>query len=239
MSRTFEVILQESVHPLHDLDKIDSYGFLMAGIRNLDETPLLDDVKGFYLDFFGGNSEDNYELWANPLRVKVLQRLSLSQWYLYLSIIGDVPYDSSPTGYIPIEKEMQNGVIQDEHLSYVVIKSPESYTEIHPRIFLEVPERLIPQIINRYWQRAYPGYPIQGLLMRPGQVARLRSWSEKPRNDHLFREIIDEVFVMFHTFPSENRHFLFLTNKLTLDDIKRLVDIDDLQKAADEIGNVF
>lgn len=238
MSKTFEVIAEEEDHPLHNLD-LDSYGFLMEGIQHLDETPLLDDVKGYHVNFFGGDPEDDFELWANPLRVKILQRLTLSKCYWYLSFIGDVPAESDPTGYITIEHEMQNGIIQNENLNFVVLKSPERYRKTRPRIFLEVPESLIPPIIQRYWQRAWPGCPIQGLLMSPGQTNRLHAWSEKPRNADLFREIVDEVFVMFYTYPSENRHFYFLTNKLGFDEFLSLIDIGDLNQDAVAIGNTI
>jgi hypothetical protein len=237
MSKTFEVIALEDGHPLHDLDHLDSYGFLMEGINHLDETPLLDDVKAYHVNFFGGEPDDDNELWANPLRAKILQRLTLSKWHWYLSFIGDMPVKSDPTGFIPIEQEMQNGIIRSEHLDFVVLKSPEGYANIRPRLFVEIPEGLIFPIIQRYWHRNYPGYPIQGLLMGPGQAARLQKWSEKTRNAELFREIIDEVYVTFYAYPSENRHFYFLTNKLSFDEFQRLIDMDNLQKEAVEIGN--
>jgi hypothetical protein len=237
MSKIYEVIAMEDGHPINDLDHLDSYGFLMEGINHLDETPLLDDVKAYHVNFFGGDPEDDYELWANPLRVKILQRLTLSKWRWYLSFIGDMPVKSDPTGYVWIEQEMQNGIIQNENLNFVVLNSPESYRRKHTRIFIEVPDRLIQPIIYRYWHRAWPGYPIQGLLMSPGQVNRLQTWSEKPRIAELFREIFDEVFVMFFAYPSENRHFYFLTNKLSFDEFQRLIDIADLQKEAVEIVN--
>lgn len=236
MSKTYEVVARERSQPLHDLDHFDSYGFLMAGIQQLDETPLLEDVKGYDVNFFGF-PEGGFELWANPLRVKILQRMALSKWHWYLSFIGDMPVKSDPTGSMPIEQDMQNGMIRNENLNFVVLKSPERYSKTRSRMFLEIPGRLIPPIIYRYWHRAWPGLPIQGLLMSPGQINLLHTWSEKPRNAELFREIIDEVFVMFHTYPSENSYFYFLSNKLSFDEFQSLIGIDDLKKEAVEIGN--
>jgi len=46
---------------------------------------------------------------------------------------------------------------------------------------------------------------------------------------------MDQVFVAFYSFPAEHRHFGFVTSKLSLDDMRQLLDIESLQRQAEEI----
>ncbi len=72
--------------------------------------------------------------------------------------------------------------------------------------------------------------------MKRGQIGWLHQLDDRPRDDRLFREIVDSVFIAFYTFPSEHQHFAFVTNKLNLDDLSRLLDIKTLNKQASKMG---
>lgn len=103
------------------------------------------------------------------------------------------------------------------------------------RLFVETPDQLLPDTVLRYWPEAIPGWPLEGYSLPSGQIDLLRRWDQSPRDDHLFREMMNHVFVAFYTHPSEHRHLAFVTCKLDLDDMKQLLDIDALASMAQEL----
>ena len=227
-------------HPLgYKRASFGGYGFLMYDPKSLSKTQLLDDAKVFYLEFLGEVDPYDREAWADPLRTMVLKHLRYKDWNWYLSFIGDLPDSSTPGHFIPISQEIQDNIFWKEIMNFVIVQTPERYAikeRLKERPFLEVPEQFLPQVLERYWPRAYPAYPIQGLHMAPGQIEQIKAWSEKPPSDLVVREMIDQVFVAFFTWPAENNHFVFVTNKLDLEDMKQLIHLDELQEMAGKIG---
>lgn len=232
-------------HPLNGLYRSISgedrsgYGHLTFGGHNLANSQLLDDVNVFYLFFYGESSDvEGREAWADPLRVEVLQRLSSENRTWYLSFVGDIPDASSSTGYTPITQEIQQGLSQEEKLDFAVVQSELPHyvgKGFRPRLFFETPNRLLSHVVSRYWSRAYPGLPIEGYNLSPGQIGLLHKWDKRPRDAQLFRDVMNEISIAFYTFPAEHRHFAFVTSKLGLDDMKQLLDIESLRRQAREI----
>jgi len=217
-----------------------SYGHLTFGGHDLAESSILSDVKVFYLEFFGEPpSTLDREAWADPLRAEALQRLSHQSRAWYLSFIGDLPDTTSSTGYVSIDEELRRDLIKNEALNFAIVRSERQYgygKGFRTRLFVETPNRLLSNLIARYWPRAYPGDPIEGYSIASGQIEALGEWDKKLRDDQLFREVIDQVFVAFYTYPEEHRHFVFVTNKLDLNDMKQLLDLESLQQQAKELG---
>jgi hypothetical protein len=105
-----------------------------------------------------------------------------------------------------------------------------------PRLFFEVPNLYVSAVILYFWSNAVPGYPIEGYNMEPGQIEAFRQWDGRPRDEQLFREVIDRTFVNFYTFPEENRYFVFVTNKLNIEELANLIGLEDIQERAKEMG---
>jgi hypothetical protein len=84
-----------------------------------------------------------------------------------------------------------------------------------------------------------PSYPIEGYNMEAGQIEVLRQWDIRPRDDQLFRDVINRTFVNFYTFPAEHRYFVFVTNKLNYVELASLIKLDELQERAKKMGQVM
>lgn len=129
--------------------------------------------------------------------------------------------------------------ILNTRLNKIEVKSEKPFGTTYGfrnREFFEIPNRFLPEIVGAFWSEAVPGYPIEGYNMEPGQIDLLRQWDAKPRDDLLFREVIDLTFINFYTFPAENRWIVFVTNKLNYDELAELIDLEMLQERARKLG---
>jgi hypothetical protein len=203
-----------------------SYGYLTFAGHNLDKSLRIDDIHFYYLKFFDGSSIlDDRESWADPLRLEVIKSLTNNERAWYLSIIDELPIDVSK----------QTEFTKSKPLEYVTVQSEKHFGYGYgflPRLFVEVPNEILPIVVNTYWSNAVPGWPIEGYNMQNNQIDLLREWNQRPRDDHLFREVIDKTFISFYTYPEENRHFVFVTNKLDFEDFKKIIKIDELKQIA-------
>ena len=95
---------------------------------------------------------------------------------------------------------------------------------------------MITQVVLRYWSNEWTFYQVQGYLLPPESVKLLQEWDTKPRDDNLFREVIDKVIVAFHSYPNEHRHLVLLTNKWSYDEITAMIQLDDIKNQARKIG---
>jgi hypothetical protein len=223
-------------HPLNSryyvIDREDtaSYGLLTFGGHDLDKSPILEDVKVFYLEFKGGPEEiDDREGWADPLRVEVLKRLTDTNrcWYLSMidgafEVIGDT-----------IKK------LTGTLLKQVEVRSEIPFGYGHgfiPRLFFEVPNRYLSEVVRYFWSEALPVDPIEGYNIAVGKIEVLAQWDARPRNDQLFRDVIDQTFINFYTFPAEHCDFVFVTNKLTCAELANLIGLEELQERAKEMS---
>ena len=207
-----------------------------AGFK-LDESKLLTDVRLIWIQFYGEYPEErDREAWADPLRVVLLERLCSQDKSWYLSFWGDMPFADSPTGYIDLELDIMRKFVEPfglecAHVQGVADGSAEG-GKVVERFFFECPLHLIEDVILRYWPRAYPGHSIQGHLMTSGQINKLKLWNTQPRDDRLFSDIINTVDLTFFTEPSEHRHFVFVTNKMTAEELSEKIGIADLERWA-------
>lgn len=207
-----------------------SYGHLTFAGHDLDESQILENIKVFYLEF-KGEPEEIYdrEEWADPLRLEVLRRLSDTNRSWYLSMI-DIDHKD-------IGDEVEK--ILGKRLPEIYIQSEKpfgyGYGFIQRKI-LEIPNQYLSEVVQYFWSKAAPGYPIEGYNMAPGQINILKQWDKRPRNDHLFREMCDRTFISFYTFPAEHRYFVFVTNKLNYKELANLIDMKDLHAKAQKMA---
>jgi hypothetical protein len=226
-------------HPL------DSYytnwngkGLLSFMGANLSQYPIFDDVKVFSLRFYGGKDKEEREAWADPIRSLVLKRLNHLDWHWYLSFTGWIYDPTRPSKQYPLEEEIIDNFIQKENIDYTFVESADFIGPGHSkRLFFEVPDSKMDHVISKFWPLAIPTEAIQGYQLPAGQIDLLEDWDQRPRDEKLFREVIDQVFAAFYTFPAENRHFAFVTNKLNLENISNLINLPDLQEEARRIQN--
>ncbi len=219
-----------------------THGYLSFAGHELDKSPLLGGMRVFFLEFFGeADSVRDREAWADPLRVEVLQRLTAPERAWYLGVIPRHLDGGDLTNAVPFEQERSEwqALLGNQHAVSAVVQSEKRYGHgkgFLPRLFFEVPNQYLANGVTQYWPEGIPGYPIEGYNMSAGQIELLREWDRRPRDDRLFREVMDRVFIAFYTFPAENRHFAFVTNKLDLDQQSQLIDIQSLKQQAREIG---
>ncbi len=219
-SRYFVVLGEDTV----------SYGHLTFAGHDLDKSPVLGDIKVFYLEFKGEpEGSIDREEWADPLRTEVLNRLTDHHRCWYISIID--------RWFKGVSDEITK--IAGTQLNRIEVKSekPFGYSYgFRSREFFEVPNHYLSDVVPYFWSEAVPGYPIEGYNMETGQMERLKQWDARPRNDQLFRDVIDSTFVNFYTFPAEHRYFVFVTNKLNYAELAGLIGLEELQIRAREIG---
>jgi hypothetical protein len=206
-----------------------SYGYLTFAGHNLDKSSVLSDIKVFYLEFKG--DEDTYyrEEWANPLRIQVLLRLTGNNRCWYMSIVD--------RWFKGVNKEIS--MILGKQSNSIEVKSENPYPLGHgfySREFFEIPNHFLSEVVNYFWLEAVPGIPIEGYNMGAGKIEVLKQWDARPRDDHLFRDVIDRTFINFYTFPAENRYFVFVTNKLSYAELAHLIGLEELQEQAREIS---
>lgn len=210
-----------------------SYGYLTFGGEKLAESPLLSDIKVFRLEFLGEDEASlDREAWADPLRIKVLQRLSDDTRSWYLSCTGTVLDGSKWEAHLPIIQDVQEEVFRGRRPNHAVVSSRKlwHYGEgFYSRLFIEVPNIYLTDMVSRCWPRAIPGWPIEGYNLERHSVHLLREWNERlNKDDQLFRAVVDKSFVLFYTYPAEHRHFAFITNKLDLEEFRRRLDFESL-----------
>jgi hypothetical protein len=154
---------------------------------------------------------------------------------------GDVADPQSPTGFHYLDEEIRVQYISRYQLPHTIIKADEQsslgYGDIEGRLFVEYSADLMAEVLTRYLPRIYPGSPFEGCLMPAGQIHKLAEWNTQPRNDVLFRAVMDGVDMLFYTAPEEHRHFIFLTTKYSLDEMAAMLDLPSLQKAVDQLNN--
>lgn len=155
-----------------------------------------------------------------------------------MSVVGDLPDSSIEPGYISIDTDITNHFVKDNLLDFVIVESEELYREKGARTYVEVPVESIDAVYSRYWSNAWPGYTIQGYQLPARRIDILKDWNLQERDQHLFRRVIDETRILFYTFPAENRHFVFLTNKFDYDQLDRMINLDNLKGMAKEICNL-
>jgi hypothetical protein len=204
---------------------------------NLTETNIYNDVKVFDL-WFSGELELDREEWADPLRAEILKRLTGDGRSWYISFVGDV----TERFFLHDERE-----VHEELLAYIAKKGSEDLILLDSkvpygygngtkkRIFFEVLNQDLEWIVKTVWSEAYPGYSIEGYNFSSGRIDLLKQWNERSRDAHLFREVIDNSYMMFYTYPEEHRHFTFLTNKLSYFNFEQKINLEELKRRAKDL----
>ncbi|HEY9087025.1 MAG TPA: hypothetical protein VIO36_02570 [Anaerolineaceae bacterium] len=217
---------------------------------NLAEFSIFDDVKVFLFSIYGKSAENNdpREAWADPIRIEVLKKLSQRNhsWYISADLWFTDP--SNPSDSISFEEYLQKKDSPQEALQSISIRSfPNRFgtmtsgkwiwtTTPRDREFFEIPYSQIHKIVPFIWAHAIPGSPIEGYHLPSGRLDLLGKWGMQPLDHRLFRQVIDTCPVLFYTFPAENVHFSFLTNKWTLRTLENMLDIPVLQTIADRFA---
>jgi hypothetical protein len=200
---------------------------------HLTKSNLMGDLKIFHLEF-SGEPELDGEAWANPIRAEVLKRLTDEGRSWYISFIGDI------TQKILLQDER---TVSQEFFTYMSKINPEMYIVLDSykpygygkgrkkRIFFEIPNHEIEWVVPNIWLEAWAGYPIEGYNFPSGRIGLLKNWIERPRDALLFKEVTDETYISFFS-PSHHRHFAFLTNKFTLPEFTKKINLEELIQIA-------
>lgn len=208
--------------------------FLSFVGNNMGDSPLLQDFKAFHLGFYGGDGSYG-DTWADPLRANILEKLTSEseQWYLsFHSYYTEI-------NLLPFEEILQHRFIKENNLNFIVIHSEKVWGSgmgIRSRLFFEVPNNIILEMVLTFWSDSITTSPIEGYLMSPGRLDLLTDWDNQRRDDQLFRDILDQISLAFFTFATENTHMAFITSKYSKDDLERRIELESLQQRAKEIG---
>lgn len=222
-----------------------SYGHLTYAGHDLAASNILDDVRVYYVHFRGpmggpyNQSIDDRELWAHPLRIDILSRLAQGDYHWYLSFGGEINIGADSIEPVSINQELLAGFIRENQLDSLIVKSelPWGYGKgYRPKLFFEVPNDLLSEVVNRYWCYPRMGYDIEGYLLPSRSMNFLHEWDKLERDDKLFREVIDVSFIAFYCFPGEPRDFVFITNKISFEEFRKILDVRSLERRAEDIG---
>ncbi|MCB9134022.1 MAG: hypothetical protein H6636_01250 [Anaerolineales bacterium] len=218
---------------------------LMFAGKDLAYSNLLDDVRLFGVTFWGEPETVYREAWADPLRLKIFQRLARGENEWYFAPGGGTFPDSRK--FMLFEDELPERFLKEHNLDYMIVPYmqkmkyvPEErrsvlIDEYYGQIVFETRKNLLPEFVQKYLPRVEPGEPNEGYCLRTGQIELLRQWNEQPKDDKLFRQVMDEIQIAFFTFPSEPRHFIFITNKYTFEKFVQTINLEDLNQHAKEI----
>jgi hypothetical protein len=146
----------------------------------------------------------------------------------------------SPDGAKHIADDLTEGLLRESKLPSAVVRSEYGFTfpkkGFYNRLFFEVTNPYIPYVINRYWPNADQLFPIEGYLLEPNHIELFTKWNERPRDDLLFKNVMNQVQCAFYTIGGQHRHFVFVTNKWTIKDLEDKVHLQALRMMAKDIS---
>jgi hypothetical protein len=255
MSNRYEVSLWEdqvvrdqtgkiTVHPFWGLYGLSdppkfSHGYLSFLGDIAVESPLMEEIKVFALEFKSDPYDDDRESWADPFRIDILKRLGQNHHAWYLSLIGWMPDKTVRDGFIPLDDHFQETVFKQEGVNFTSVSSEKRLgmgEGFWQRTFVEIPNKDLEEFFLKYWDAHSPGYPIEGYNFPAERIDLLKKWDEKPRDVLLFREVLDECFIAFYTEPAENRDLVFVTNKLTMEQFRTLINFEQIENSVKQLG---
>ena len=197
----------------------------------------LNDVSRFDVKFFGEpDSIFDREIWANPLRAEILKSLSGENKSWYLSFVGRFTDWYLDKEEREIQQEVLNYFSNMDKSRMVDVKAKKPFGlggGDKKRLFFEVKNEEIFDFVRMIWNDAWESYSIQGYNFESGEIYRIREWGKRVKDEMLFREILDSTQVFFYTYPEENRHFSFFSNKYSENEFKEKIHLNELRKEAD------
>jgi len=227
--------------PLEDLyywgsgNPVNNHELAFAGV-NLFDSPLLQEVEEITVAFDGESSNSRCrEAWADPLRAEILKRLAGKSncWYIgYRSLWPMQIYDE----YSKILLDMHIVRLPMWELSRVAFVDSGYRIGMGKGIvrkpIFEVTNSEINDFVSEVWENANPAFSIEGYCLKLSRLDRIRNWNEEQRTPELFWKIINECFAMFYTDGHEPRELNFITDKMDVDEMAKLINLDELQQMA-------
>ena len=221
---------------LHD-SPLNNHELAFAG-DDLSSSVLFDDINEFKMTFHGENEEScSSKAWAHSLRANILRRLSGKDycWYIgYRTESQMYVYDKHSE--ILLDTDVPRLRMWElSELAFVDsgYRNDTGKGKIIKPIF-EVRNIELEVFVAEVWPKASSSFSIEGYCMPHGRLKLLRKWNERERTPELFKEIIDECFILFFTFHDDHRDFHFITNKMDLNEFSARIDFIDLQNRAKE-----
>ena len=200
---------------------------------------LFKDIKLHDLAFYGEPPEIRYrESWATSIRAKIIQKLSIEENSWYISFVNYSPFSEIFNNNSQASPQLRKYFIKKNPKKMVTVNSrkpPILGKGFGKRLFFEVKNEEIYEVINLIWPESVERYSIQGFNFKSGQIEQLRYWDQEERNEQLFRQVVDKSRIMFFTYPEEHRDISFLTNKITKEAFLELIQLDQLRTEAEEI----
>ncbi len=236
-----KILYHPFIGPYYRLPNNNSIPIYFAG-PDLVESKILEDIRVFFLMIHGEPDHSGREPWADPIRCDIFERLSKKGFSWYFTSKSNIfpgKFDSDGN-YLPGEEYLPHQLFQTYGLEHISFRKPIGYgpepNRMRTRYFFEASDDNLSTVVSDYWDWLDIGLQIDGFQMASNQIKLFEEWENRPWDDKLFREIMDEAFIAFYTFPDEHRHFVFLSNKLTLEELTARLDIDDLHQKAVKIG---
>ncbi len=203
---------------------------------NLYRSIILNDIHLYNLKFLGEAEEiRDREAWADPLRAKVLRRLSCENCSWYLGFVGHytIQLFEQDGRSVPLELVEYFSKKDAAQITDVSTREPFGYGKgLITKLFFEIPNHEIDWVVRNIWTNALQAYSIEGYNFTSGCIDLLRDWGDRPKDEMLFREVVDKSQALFYTHPEEHRHFAFITNKYNPVEFQQILNLEDLRKQA-------
>ena len=157
---------------------------------------LFEDIKLYEIGFFGEPEEIRHrESWATSIRAKIIQKLSVEENSWYISFVNYSPFDEIFNNYSQAPLLLRKYFFQKNPKEMITINSRRPLIlgkGFGKRLFFEVKNEEICEVINLIWPESVERYTIQGFNFKSNQIEQLRNWDQKERNEQLFRQVVDK-----------------------------------------------
>lgn len=213
-----------------------TYGCLTFAGHDLEKSQILNDINVFCLEFSGECSEmRDREKWANPIRGKVLRRLSDEGKSWYIGFNSDISTKLIQKNNWDVDEQVFQFFSKKDPMRVATVLSERPNGIMYgseKRMFFEILNSEIEWAVQQIWQIAEDIYKIEGYNLPSGRMDLIRNWDQRKRDDLLFSEVMDNCRIAFFTYPAEPRHFKFVTKNMNYCEFLQKINIESLQKDA-------
>ena len=189
---------------------------------------------GLEVWFSSDQDESDRQAWADTIRGDILERLAGKDGGWWLNMRGDVaqPYPGGVEGQI-VWRRLIEVLAEEAGQRYDGQCRPWQYWQSviagnKRHDFVYVAGHAVRSTVLRYWGHATHGLELEGCCVRDAERMRAFDWIQ---GDPIsVGELLDRCDYLMLSFPSEYRHFYFLSSKYSPNQIRERIELVDLER---------